>query len=46
MGKKYFMKWSTARTFAKKKGSRIMSTSSVWQKKDKRRARKNYVVKW
>ena len=46
MGKKYFMTIEAARKFAKKKDSRVFSTSSVWQNKDKRRIRKNYTVKY
>ncbi len=44
--KKYFMSIETARKFARKKQRPVMTTSSVWRKKDKRRARKIYVVKW
>ena len=47
MAKKYFMTIEAARKFARKKNKpdvRVMATSSVWQKKDKRRARKNYRV--
>ena len=49
MVKKYFMTREAARKFAKKKNKpdvRVMATSHVWQKKDKRRSRKNFVVKW
>ena len=49
MVKKYFMTREAARKYAISKNistNRVMATSSIWQKKDKRRSRKNYVIKW
>jgi len=46
MGKRYFFKRETARKFARKVNREVHATSSIWQRKNKTRRWKIYLVKY